>query len=163
MTEQRNPVLFARERTMETNLALAPAAGQGIGKQLFDRLLSDPQFLDDLAEAARDGLKAMTPRRWDKASGSWECDPDYRVRTQTLFGLLAQAEGEPIKRILHQHMGSTEGIDPLAALRDSPALLAAVKREVEKAEWRTSGKGEHKRPKAQRQADPVVEIEAPEK
>ena len=138
-------------------IALAPAAGAGIGKQLFDRLLAMPDFLDLLTEAARCGLTAMTPRRWDKESGTWQSDPDARIRTQTLFGLIAQAEGEPVKRILHSHFNAAGGVDVLAALRESPALAEAAQLAIDKAKWRTSGNQASKRPK---KAAPVVEGEA---
>lgn len=72
-----------------------------------------------------------------------------RTQCQMFFGLLAHMEGEPIKRIVHQHLGGDgSAVDPLAALRDSPALMEAVKRTVEKAEWRHSGNKASKRPKA---------------
>ncbi len=146
---------------MENQITLAPGAGQGIGKLLFDALIADAGFLRDLAEAARGGLRAETPPRWDKGAnggeGGWTSAPDYRVRVQTLFGLLAQAEGDPIKRVIHQRLGGDgAGIDPLGALRDSPALQAAVERTLEKAKWRTSGNQAGKRPK---KAEPVLEVE----
>lgn len=128
-------------------IQLAPAAGSGIGKLLAEALLARPGFVELLAEVAESGLRATTPRRWDKETESWISDPDFRVQTQTLFGLIAQMEGEPIKRIIHQHLGGTGSVDPLAALQESPALREAAARMLEKAEWRTSGNKAHKKPK----------------
>jgi hypothetical protein len=77
----------------------------------------------------------------------WLVEPDMRTQSAMFFGLLAHMEGEPIKRIIHQHLGGEGGVvDPLAALKDSPALQAAVERTLEKAKWRTSGHQAHKRP-----------------
>lgn len=87
---------------------------------------------------AKDGLRAMGFRRFDKASGEWVSDPDMKVRTATFFGLLAHMEGEPIKRIVHQHLGgAVSESDLVDVLRDSPALLAAVERKIENAKFRT--------------------------
>jgi hypothetical protein len=138
-------------------LSLAPAAGAGIGKQIADSLLAQPDFIQEMTKTARDGLRAMSPRRWDKESQKWVADPDMRTRAQMFFGLLAHMEGEPIKRIIHQHLGQGGKIDVSAALADSPELQAVVERELHKAQWRTSGNQPHKRPK---RAEPVVEGEA---
>ena len=46
-------------------------------------------------------------------------------------------EGDPVKRIIHQHLGGAGAVDPLAALRESPELRQAAKRMLEKAEFRT--------------------------
>jgi hypothetical protein len=129
------------------NLTLAPAAGAGIGKKIADRLLSESDFVEEMAQTARLGLRAMSPRRWDKDSGGWVADPDMRTRAQMFFGLLAHMEGEPVKRIIHQHLGAGGQLDIMGALRESPALLAAAEREIEKAKWRTSGKQANKVPK----------------
>ncbi len=118
---------------------LTPGAGQGIGKLIFDRILQErPEFISLMVDTAIDGLKAMSPRRWDKDTQQWLQDPDYRVRMQTWFGLLAQAEGEPIKRIVHEIRKS--GIDPLEAL-DSPAAVQAAERMVAGARAKLRRKG----------------------
>jgi hypothetical protein len=75
------------------------------------------------------------------------------------FGLLAHMEGEPVKRIIHQHLGADGKLDIRGALQDSPELASAVAAELEKARWRHSGRQDHKRPK---KAQPVVEGEAGE-
>jgi hypothetical protein len=132
---------------MDTNVTLAPAAGAGIGKLLADSLLTDPEFVPLMRKTAIDALGAMSPRRWDKDTGKWIADPDMRTRAQMFFGLLAHMEGEPVKRIIHQHLGAGGQLDIMGALRESPALLAAAEREIEKAKWRTSGKQANKVPK----------------
>ncbi len=146
-------------QTIANIATLSPAAGAGIGKVLADALTSDKEFLPLMIDAAKDGLKAERSF-WvkDGMSGRLETEPDMRIRTQTLFGLLAHMEGEPIKRIIHQHLGAGGTVDPLAALQASPELRAAARRELEKAEWRTSGKQDHKRPKKAAPTLPDVEV-----
>ena len=101
---------------------------------------------------------SATIRRWDPGAKAYAEEPDMRTQCQMFFGLLAHMEGEPIKRIVHQHLGGDgSAVDPLAALRDSPALMEAVKRTVEKAEWRHSGNKASKRPKAVTGAIEVIE------
>lgn len=139
---------FARMPTDSESLQLAPAAGAGIGKLLAQSLLSDPEFLPLMKAAAIGGLKASRSY-WDKATGGSITEPDFRVQIQTVALLLAHMEGEPIKRVIHQHLSGEGPLDPLAAIRESPALQAAVERTLEKARWRQSG----------RKRDKSVEIE----
>lgn len=120
---------------METNFALAPASGSGIGKLLADQLLADPEFLPLMIDAAKGGLRAERSY-YDKGAGGVVTEPDSRVRIQTLALLLAHMEGEPIKRIIHQHLGGSGEVDPLAALRESPALREAAGALLEKANFR---------------------------
>ncbi len=126
---------------METNLVtLAPAAGSGIGKAFADALLSDPEFLPLLVAAAKNGLKAERSFWCGKGGeGYLEREPDMRTQIQTVALILANLEGEPIKRIIHQHLGAALP-DAMALLQDSPAALDAAKRLVEKAEWHKSGR-----------------------
>lgn len=133
---------------------LAPAAGAGIGKVFAERLIADPEFEESLVAAAKDGLRATRSFWCGKGgSGYLETEPDFRVRIQTLALVLAHMEGEPIKRIIHQHLGAGGTVDPLAALQDSPALLEQAARLVEKASWRKSGRN-------RKQADPAaIEVE----
>ena len=131
-------------------LTLAPASGAGIGKILADTLLADKDFVPAMVAAAKEGLQANRSF-WSKDAGL-VTEPDTRVRIQTLALLLAHMEGEPVKRIIHQHLGGTGTVDPLAALRESDALRDAARAMLEKAEWRTSGNKAYKRPK---QAQPV--------
>ncbi len=147
---------------MSTETAfLAPAAGAGIGKALADELLSRPGMIKLMADVAEGGLKATTPRRWDKNADEWVSDPDFRVQTQTLFMLVAHMEGEPIKRIIHQHLGGNGNVDPLAALKDSPALRDAARRMLEKSEHHTlspSGRSKREQRAAERADADAVEV-----
>lgn len=140
--------IFARMLALENSgTALAPAAGAGIGKLLAEKLLADPNFVQLMVDAAKGGLEATRSFWCGKgASGYLETEPDTRTRIQTLALLLAHMEGEPIKRIIHQHLGGNGTVDPLAALQESPALRDAAKKLLEKAEWRHSGHKASKRP-----------------
>ena len=142
-------------------VSLAPAAGSGIGKQLADELLKRPDFVKKMADAMEDALEATLPRRWDASAKDWApADPDCKVRINAVALLLAHMEGEPIKRIIHQHLGGNGMIDPLSAMKESPALRDAAKRLIEKAEW-------HERPggksgaqlRAERAAEATVEVD----
>ena len=130
-------VMFARMAHESGTMELAPAAGAGIGQKIAQVLLADPSFISTMAEVARAGLKATT-RRWDPNAKEWIVEPDFRNQQTMFFGLLAHMEGEPIKRIVHQHLDgrgeSAEGIE--SALRDSPALQSAMERALEKARFR---------------------------
>lgn len=141
---------------MSTEAQLAPAAGAGIGKILADRLLALPDFVEKMQAVAIRCLSA-TQKRWIKETNTTVEEPDLKIQSTMFFGLLAHMEGEPIKRIIHQHLGAGKEIDPLAALQESPALREAAKAMLEKAEWRTSGHQKHKRPKA---VGPTVEAES---
>lgn len=129
----------SRARVTPQNIQLAPAAGVGIGKLIADALLSDPDFIPRMKEAFMGALVAEI-HFFDKAGGGWQSRPDYRIRLQAVMGCLAHMEGEPVKRIIHQHLGGTGEIDPLAAMQDSPALREAVERTLAKAKWRESGR-----------------------
>jgi hypothetical protein len=121
---------------MHTETTLAPAAGSGIGRQIANELVTDPEFVREMADVARRGLRAMHPRRWDPASKSWgEPEPDMKTQTATLFQLLAHMEGEPIKRIVHAHVGDGTP-DPVQAMQDSPALRRAAQHLLEKAAFK---------------------------
>lgn len=134
-------------------LTLAPAAGGGIGKAVADRLLARSDFLQLMEDAAVCGLTANLPPRWDSQGKCWGPEmPDAKTRVTTWLGILAHMEGDPIKRIIHQHTGDGGKLDVAAALRESPELLSALRREAEKAEWRTSGHQKHKRPAKQVEA-----------
>ena len=142
----------------ESTLSLAPAAGAGIGKMVADDLLARKGFAKRLADSLDRGLTA-TRRTWDSGAKEWVEEPDTRSQLQAAFGIFAHMEGEPIKRIIHQHLGNA-GVDPLATLQDSPAARDALRRLLEKSEWRTSGKQAHKRPKAIEQAAEAAADEA---
>lgn len=137
-------------------VTLAPAAGSGIGKLIADSLLSQPDFVPLLTGAFMDALQAKSGYR-DKATGEWIDIPDYKTRLSACMGILAHMEGEPIKRIIHQHLGGSGAVDPLAALQESPALREAARRLLEKSEWKTGGGKRAKERKAAKATheDPV--------
>ena len=121
----------------DAHAALAPAAGAGIGKILADKLLADPEFERLMVDAAKDGLRAT--RSFSVGRGGdarVETEPDFRTRIQAFTILMAHMEGEPVKRIVHQHVGTGGAIDPTAALRDSPALQDALAHLLNKAQFR---------------------------
>lgn len=121
---------------MDKTLALAPAAGAGIGLKIAQTLLDDPEFIPAMVAAAKGGLEA-TRSYYDKGAGAVVTEPDFRTRIQTLALLLAHMEGEPIKRIIHQHLGGVADVDALAALKASPALREAAGRMLANAEHHT--------------------------
>lgn len=136
LTRGKKGVDASRAR-MATTLALAPAAGSGIGKLLAESLLADPEVVPLMVEAAKEGLRATRSFYVrDGNTGHTETEPDYKVRLQALALLLSHMEGEPVKRILHQHIGTNKAVDPLEALRESPATLAAVESLLAKAKFR---------------------------
>lgn len=137
----------------EETMTLAPAAGAGIGKILAERLLADPTFVDAMVDAVMNGLRA-TRTYFVKGQTEPISEPDSKTQLHAFALVLAHMEGEPIKRIIHQHLGGTGAVDPLAALQDSPALREAAGRLLEKANWRTSGKQAHKAPKRAEAATP---------
>lgn len=141
---------------MPETLELAPAAGSGMGRQIADKLLAREGFLDRMADALDNALTA-TRRTWDSGAKCWNEEPDTRSQLQAFFGCLAHMEGEPIKRIIHQHLGGNGQVDPLAALQESPALREAASKLLQKAEWRTSGKQKHKAPKVAEAAIPEAD------
>ena len=119
------------------NLALAPMAGAGLGRVLFDALLADPDFVPALKAAALGSLGASRSF-YDKATREMITEPDFRTRLAAVALILSQAEGEPLRRVIHQHIGADGGrIAVHEALADSPGLREAVRRELENAEFRT--------------------------
>ena len=149
-----------RVENESTTLSLAPAAGAGIGKMVADDLLARQGFAKRLADSLDRGLTA-TRRTWDSGAKEWVEEPDTRSQLQAAFGIFAHMEGEPIKRIIHQHMGAA-GIDPLATLQDSPAAREALRKLLEKADWKHSGQAGHKRPKRIEQAaEAATEADGP--
>lgn len=115
-------------------LALAPAAGTGIGKELAERLLKRPDFMQLLEDAAVSALTAMQNQRWNPVARQWEPPaPDAKTRLAALLGLMAQLEGDPVKRIVHQHLGDGGALDLHAVLKDSAELRELLQREVNRA------------------------------
>ena len=78
-----------------------------------------------------------TKRLWDAGSKQWVEEPDMRSQLQTLFGVLAHMEGEPIKRIVHEHLNRGNGVDLTEILRNNPDLAAEARRQLDKAAFRT--------------------------
>ena len=113
---------------------LAPAAGSGVGKLIADHLLTDPEFFPLMIAAAKGGLKA-TRSFYDRERREVVEEPDYRVQIQTLFGLLAHMEGEPIKRVIHEIRKGVGGA-PDEMLAESAAAIEAAKRMIAGAEAR---------------------------
>jgi hypothetical protein len=136
----------------EETLTLAPAAGAGIGKLLADRLLAEPGFMDLMVAAVVNGLKAT--RSFYVKDKGMHTEADAKTQLQAFALIMAHMEGEPVKRIIHQHLGAGGQLDVMAALRESPALLAAAEREIEKAKWKTSGRQAGKAPKKVEPAEP---------
>lgn len=151
---------------METSeqITLAPSAGTGIGKLLADALLADPDFVPAMIAAVTNGLKA-TRSFWTGKGESAELvtEPDSKTQLQAFALILAHMEGEPVKRIIHQHLGGNGTVDPLAALQESPALLEAARKLLEKAEWKHSGHQTHKAARGKKGAEQPAELVEPDK
>lgn len=136
-------------------IPMAPAAGAGVVRDVAAELATRPAVVVKMADALERGLTA-TRRVWDKDAKTWIEEPDTRSQLQAVFGIFSHFAGDPQKRIVHEHV-QTAGLDPLTTLRESPALLEAAERLVQKAAWRTSGHQEHKRP--EKAAAAVLEVD----
>ncbi len=132
-------------------LTLAPAAGEGIMREVAKILLARPDFIKDMADALHNALHA-TRRTWDSASKEWVEEPDTRSQLQAFFGCVCHMEGEPIKRVFHQHTSDGK-VDPQTLLQESPATLEAMERLIAKAKWRQSGRNG-----APKQAEQVLDV-----
>jgi hypothetical protein len=109
-------------------------AGSGIGKQLAEKLLERDDFLRLLEEAVVAALQANLQPRWDPNAKAWApAVPDAKTRLAAVLGLMAQLEGEPVRRIVHQHLGGGGVLDLHAVLRDSPELREVLARELQNA------------------------------
>jgi hypothetical protein len=129
----------------DATMTLAPAAGAGIGKKVADALLAQDGFVDLMVNAMTNGLKAT--RSFYVKDEGMQTEPDFKVQLQAAALIMAHMEGEPVKRIIHQHLGAGGKLDVGAALTDSPELAQAVERELQKARWKHSGHQAHKKPK----------------
>ncbi len=133
---------------MATETQLAPASGAGIGKAVAENLLARAGFIEVMSDALYNALTA-TRRTWDSGAKQWVEEPDTRSQLQAFFGIIAHMEGEPVKRVIHQH--TTNGmVDPLAALQGSPAAREAMQRLLDKAAHRDLKPARHSK-----QADPI--------
>ena len=131
------------------NSALATQNGHGIGSQVIELLLADPDFIPSMKAAIMGGLHANN-KVWAKGAVTADEVEDFKTRLEAAKLALAYGEGLPLQRIMQQTLVETRG-DLHDALRESPQLLAAVEREVEKAKFRK---------RHVKQAAPV-ELEAP--
>lgn len=118
----------------ETTLTLAPAAGSGIGKIVAAELLA----LDIGKKVAATLDRGLTATRshWvseGQGKGYWEDEPDTRSQLQAAALILAHMEGEPVKRVIHQHMNVNGTVDLLSALQDSPELTELLQQQLTKA------------------------------
>lgn len=125
----------------ENSLAIpmAPAAGSGVVREVAAELATRPSVVLKIADALENALTA-TRRTWDSGAKQWVEEPDTRCQLQAVFGLFAHFVGDPQKRVIHEHLAKDGTPDVLAALRESPALAAAMERALEKARWRQSGR-----------------------
>lgn len=138
---------------MVAEAQLAPAAGSGLGKKVAEALLARPQFVDEMATAASEALTA-TQRFWSKEDKDWEVVPDYKTRLTAFQMIMAHLEGEPIKRIVTASLGNPGGPGPDldSQLAASPAMRAAMRRRLEKADRAAAARAKQK-------GAPVIEME----
>lgn len=123
---------------MDEQLTLSPGAGSGIGKKLADALLAEPDFIGMLKAAFMEALEA---KQWfyDKHAKEWTSEPDYKTRLAAGQAILANLEGEPIKRVMVAQGGRKPDSDAKTVERiaSSPALQASLQAKLSRAK----GKG----------------------
>lgn len=139
-------------------ITLAPMAGAGMGKKLADYLLAQPTFIEDMGQVILRAIRAKT-RHWDREAKDFVIEDDCKVQLQAFALTVAHMEGEPVKRIIHQHLGAGGKLDLGSALQESPELAQAVEKELQKAKWRTSGHQAHKRPAKAAKEQPAELVE----
>lgn len=100
---------------------------------LAESLLAREDFIPSLVGALVGALHADTYLRDGKGV---RVIPDCRTRLAAVVAALAHMEGDPIKRVIHQHLVTDGKIDLVAAFRESPALLAATERLISNAKFR---------------------------
>lgn len=130
----------------DTELAKIPP---GIWSLVMVELMKDEGLPAQIAATLKANLSAKRSI-FDRATKTWESEPDARAQLDAIKLLLAYSEGMPLQRVLEHHINETRR-SLTDELRDSPALLEAMKAEIEKAEFRT---------RKQRRAQ-AVEIEVP--
>ena len=127
-------------RSGEAIALLAPAAGNGMGKQVAARLLARADWLD-LFENAIVGALTATNRYYDKTHNEWVIYPDGKTRLAAVLGIWSHLEGDPVKRVIHQHLGpGGPSNDLAAALIDSPELLQAIEQTIAEAKRAASAR-----------------------
>lgn len=114
-------------------VALAPAAGVGFGKVVADALLAHPDFAGKMVAAILDGLVAVS-RYFDMSAKKMVEVPDFKTRIATFRMVMDHLEGEPIKRIVTQHLNEPGAEKTLEARLMSPALRAELRKQLEDAE-----------------------------
>lgn len=125
--------------TTTEEITLAPAAGSGVGRKLAELLLANEKFLPLMAAAFIDALGAEQ-FFYDKHIKEYKGEPDYKTRLNAAVALLAHMEGDPVKRIIHQHITPLGKVSLEDALAESPALREVMARELDKAKWHKSGR-----------------------
>lgn len=120
---------------LSDELSLSPGAGSGIGKKLADALLAEPDFIELLKAAFMEALEA---KQWfyDKRAKEWTSEPDYKTRLAAGQAILANLEGEPIKRVMvAQGGGKKKESDAkvIQRIASSPALQAALQAKLTSA------------------------------
>ena len=119
---------------------LSPASGIGLGRMLAADLLARENFVETLANSFMEGLVA-SKRYWvkdTKGGGHWEDVPDYRARLDAANAILANIEGEPIKRTVSATVPATPGTgsredEAIDLIAGSKALQGALERQLAKA------------------------------
>lgn len=127
---------------METSLVDAPGSGAGLGKKVAEALLADERFVPLMKAAIIDGLEA---KAWfyDKNAKEWHGEPDPKTRLQAFFGAMSHLVGDPIKRVMTASVGpgGAPGADLEAALLQSPAYRAALRKQLDRADRLARKKG----------------------
>lgn len=143
--------MSAKNHAPQGQLALAPGAGSGVGRAFAEGLTARPDFVPALVQATMDGLRA-TRSYWSAADKRHITEPDFRTQLQAVALILANLEGEPVKRVVHEHLhAGNGGLDVTEALADSDAMREAMRRELMKADARAS----KRRPRKVEAAEPA--------
>jgi hypothetical protein len=112
---------------------LAPGAGGGIGRKIAERLLSRPDWLDLMETALVNALSAQM-RYYDNATKKHVVMQDAKTQLNAVLGIWSHLEGDPIKRVIHQHFDRA-GVDGNLSnlLAESPQLREELAKELAKA------------------------------
>lgn len=121
-------------------LARVPTRPPDIAEQLARRWESDPALIDEVDRAIRRALHAVR-WRWDHKTKSEVEDEDHRSQIEAAKLIFAYGAGLPLQRSISVTLEKDAFGEMKTALRESPALLGALEREVEKARFH----GRHKK------------------
>jgi hypothetical protein len=114
-----------------------------IAAQLCERWENDPGFVDRLKETIEGCLDAANSR-WDKSLKDWADEPDFRTRIDAVKLIFAYSAGLPLQRsVAFAVAGETYG-KMQEMLESSPAVIEAMKRQIEKVEWKGGKKAPRK-------------------